>query len=512
MAVSAQGEFYIADGTNIRYVDTAGIIHTLVGDHYHNSNWKPFPCSRTPPISQVHLRWPTELTINPLDGTLHILDDHLVLKITHDRRIKIVAGKPVQCSLPKSTDKSNKATEEFLESPQSIAFASNGDLYIAESDSQMINRIRVVFSNGKIARYVGADLKCSCMDASCRCIDEDHYLAVTSKLNTISSIAVTHDDVLHICDQGNLRIRSVKSLLPSANDFNEYEIHLPETQEIYIFNRHGHHIATKNILTGKTVYTFSYNVNTSFGKLSTVTDAAGNKLYILRDYNNQVNTIENTQGGKCRLEMSRMRMLQSFTTPDNFKTTFEYHGSNGLLRSKSAGTPGQSHLYSYDNYGRLVNAITPSGQELRLTYSLNSRAATVEVQRDGRPFVSFFIRGPEVASRIGNTEERVIVSNDGGLSVLGRDSSVRDLETVPSPVLEEPTLAEIFPVPARVRTSLSEEVVQRLEWRYYLRREGKGRARRITQVGRKLKLPDTSEIWAEGGIKCQLIRSLDTNF
>lgn len=73
---------------------------------------------------------------------------------------------------------------------------------------------------------------------------------------------------------------------PTAN--REYEVYSPETQEMYVFNRFGQHIATKNILTGETNYQFSYNVNTSNGKLSTVTDTAGNKVFLLRDYTQQV--------------------------------------------------------------------------------------------------------------------------------------------------------------------------------------------------------------------------------
>ena len=53
LAVSAYGEIYIADGTNIRMVDKNGIIHTIIGDHYHKSHWKPFPCGRTVSLSQV---------------------------------------------------------------------------------------------------------------------------------------------------------------------------------------------------------------------------------------------------------------------------------------------------------------------------------------------------------------------------------------------------------------------------------------------------------------------------
>lgn len=64
------------------------------------------------------------------------------------------------------------------------------------------------------------------------------------------------------------------------------------------------------------------------------------------------------------------------------------------------------------------------------------------------------------------------------------------METVPSPVItdQNAVLGEIFPVPARLKATLSEDVVQRFEWKYYLRREGKGKNRQVTQVGRKMKV------------------------
>ncbi|GIY38869.1 teneurin-m [Caerostris extrusa] len=187
-----------------------------------DASWRPIPCYVTLSLSQVNLRWPTELSINPLDGSLHILDDHLVLRVTPDNRLKVVVGRPLQCpSDPR--EKSDLATDVYLESPQGIAFAPNGDLYIAEN----------------------------CLEEACSCFDEEHVLAATTKLSTISSITVSPNGLLHICDQGNLRIRSVTASLPQLNDLSEYNIYSPESQEIYVFNRHGQHIATRNTISGK---------------------------------------------------------------------------------------------------------------------------------------------------------------------------------------------------------------------------------------------------------------------
>ncbi|GIY16543.1 teneurin-m [Caerostris extrusa] len=445
IAVSAQNEIYVADGTNIRMVDKNGIIHTIIGDYYHKSHWKPVPCGRTVSLSQVNLRWPTSLAINPLDSSLHILDDHMVLRVTPDRRLKVVAGRPLQCASQMAKDKVEISPEIYLESPQSIAFAPNGDLYIAESDSQMINRVRVIGSDGRIQHFAGAESDCNCMDQNCECFDEEHFLAFTSKLNSISAIAVTPDGNLHISDQGNLRIRSITSSLPVPNEAHEYEIYAQKFR--------------------------------SFGKLSTVTDAAGNKIYILRDYSNQVNTIENTQGGKCRLEMSRMGMLQSFTTPSNFKTQFDYHGSNGLLRSKSDST-GKSYVYGYDEYGRLIEAITPSGQIIRLSYNLSIKGATVTVTRDDKESVVLLIKGSDVTTKTGGAEKRVTQFPDGSLIMTSADSSTIEVDTTTSPILTDvnPLIAEIYPLPSKLKATVSEDNVQNLEWKYVVKKKNWQRA------------------------------------
>ncbi|XP_059482465.1 teneurin-m isoform X2 [Neocloeon triangulifer] len=490
VAVSADNVIYFADGTNIRMVDRDGIVTTVIGNHMHKSHWKPIPCKGTLKVEEVHLRWPTELTINPLDNTLHIIDDHMILQLTLDGRVKVVAGRPLHCNSPSRGHNSDLATGATLVMPQSIAFAPNGDLYVAESDSQRINRVRVIGTDGKIQHFAGAESKCNCLDRGCGCFDEDHFLAATSKFNTISSITVTPDGILHISDQANYRIRSVTASLPEANASREYEIYSPETQEIYIFNRFGQHTSTKNILTGETIYLFAYNVNTSNGKLSTVTDAAGNKVFLLRDYASNVNSIENTKGQKCRLRMSRMRMLQELGTPDNYNVTFDYHGSTGLLKTKLDST-GRSYVYNYDIFGRLTSAVTPTGQVIALSFDLSTIGATVKVKQGDLKPVSLLIAGPSVSKKFGESETHITtLLADGSVTSETPWKHKISTETTAYTVLSDidPVLGESFPVPAKQKTEIDGDLANRFEWRYFLRREGKGKNKAIGQIGRKLRV------------------------
>lgn len=97
---------------------------------------------------------------------------------------------------------------------------------------------------------------------------------------------------------------------------------------------------------------------------------AGNKVFLLRDYSSQVNSIENTKGQKCRLRMSRMKLLHELSTPDNYNVTFDYHGPTGLLKTKLDST-GRSYVYNYDEFGRLTSAVMPTGKMISLGFDLS---------------------------------------------------------------------------------------------------------------------------------------------
>jgi hypothetical protein len=150
ITISADRTMYIADGTNIRAVDPKGIIYTLVGHHGHHNHWSPIPCKGALQASQVQLQWPTGLALNPLDGSLHFIDDRLVLKLTSDMKIKVVAGSPLHCH---SSNETNDDT--MLGTVLAMAFAPSGDLYVADSRARRINLIRTVDTAGNMKIFAG---------------------------------------------------------------------------------------------------------------------------------------------------------------------------------------------------------------------------------------------------------------------------------------------------------------------------------------------------------------------
>ncbi|CAL4063225.1 unnamed protein product [Meganyctiphanes norvegica] len=486
MAVSINDILYFADGTNVRAVDADGIITTVIGTHRHRSHWKPLPCEGTVPVSDVSLRWPTALAVSPLDDSLYVLDDHHVLRLTRDGQIKVVAGRPLHCPPLAHDARTDMAQHTTLRSPQSLAFAPNGDLYIAESDNERINRVRIIGTDERIHDFAGADSKCNCQEETCQCFDDSHVLAATAIFSTISALAVSPDGVVHVLDQGNLRLRSVTSSLPQPTSSNRlYEIYFPETQEMYIFDRFGHHIETRNIPTGRTIYKFAYNVNTSNGKLASVTDAAGNRVSFLRDYTGQVSMIENSRQQKCRLRVSRMRKLEEIITPDEHNVSLTYHGATGLLRSRMDST-GRAYVYTYDKYGRLIRAVTPSGQVVDLTFDLSVEGAIVTITHDGTASKSMLIKGALVTETIGMAPSVTAQLADG--SVVTRTGWGHHIatDTVPYSLLKDHTIASSFPVAGRQRTEIGDELVNSFDWKYF--NERPDRLADVTQVGRKMRV------------------------
>lgn len=114
----------------------------------------------------------------------------------------------------------------------------------------------------------------------------------------------------------------------------------------------------------------------------------------------QVNSIENTKGQKCRLRMSRLKLLMEISTPENYNVTLDYHGPTGLLRSK-LDSAGRSYVYSYDEFGRLTAAVTPTGKVLRLGFDLSVKGAVVKVTHDDRQPLSMLIKGYSVVTKLG---------------------------------------------------------------------------------------------------------------
>lgn len=432
---------YIADGPNVRMVDVDQKIYTILGDYGATRQTNGFSCSGEPiPMHKFVPSSPVDLAINPLDDTLHVLDDNVVFKITQDKRVQIVAGRLAQCPPQQQQQqqprKQPRATEVYLQSAQAIVFNQNGDLFISEDDPKStISRVSVVSpEDDTISLYAGLPVEIQQTRStsgpmltptvdSVHLDDEQQQPASSSqiqaqldkqrssnvlpmsqptrandyKFSSVSSIAVDQQGHLIVADKIQLRILSIEADLPQLNAAGEYELQSPDNpDELLVFNRHGHHTATRYLSPGQSFqrpankYTFSYNVNTSFGQLLSVGYLNGNKLSIYRDGpQHTVKMIETAFGGQCKLDISpktgQVHSISTSSTPSgssaSSKTSLSYQIEGGLLRQSRDSQSGEVFEFTYDEFGR-ANGISHSTPrqakptECRLQSSATSAASS----------------------------------------------------------------------------------------------------------------------------------------
>ncbi|XP_051048221.1 teneurin-4 [Phodopus roborovskii] len=360
ITVDKFGLIYFVDGTMIRRVDQNGIISTLLGSNDLTSA-RPLSCDSVMDISQVRLEWPTDLAINPMDNSLYVLDNNVVLQISENHQVRIVAGRPMHCQVP-GIDHfllSKVAIHATLESATALAVSHNGVLYIAETDEKKINRIRQVTTSGEISLVAGAPSGCDCKnDANCDCFSGDDGYAKDAKLNTPSSLAVCADGELYVADLGNIRIRFIRKNKPFLNTQNMYELSSPIDQELYLFDTSGKHLYTQSLPTGDYLYNFTY---TGDGDITHITDNNGNMVNVRRDSTGMPLWLVVPDGQVYWVTMGTNSALRSVTTQGHELAMMTYHGTSGLLATKS-NENGWTTFYEYDSFGRLTNVTFPTGQ------------------------------------------------------------------------------------------------------------------------------------------------------
>ena len=286
---------------------------------------------------KVRLEWPTDLAINPMDNSIYVLDNNVVLQITENRQVRIAAGRPMHCQVPGVEYTVGKhAVQTTLESATAIAVSYSGVLYITETDEKKINRIRQVTTDGEISLVAGIPSECDCKnDVNCDCYQNGDGYAKDAKLNAPSSLAVSPDGTLYIADLGNIRIRAVSKNKPSLNSMNFYEVASPTDQELYIFDVNGTHQYTVSLVTGDYLYNFSYSNDND---ITAVTDSNGNTLRIRRDPNRMPVRVVSPDNQVIWLTIGTNGCLKSMTAQGQELVLFTYHGNSGLLATKSDET------------------------------------------------------------------------------------------------------------------------------------------------------------------------------
>ncbi|KAM7161184.1 teneurin-1 isoform 2-T2 [Macrochelys suwanniensis] len=432
ITVDKYGFIYFVDGTMIRKIDESGVITTVIGSNGLTST-QPLSCDSGMDITQVRLEWPTDLAVNPIDNSLYVLDNNIVLQISETKRVRIIAGRPIHCQVPGMDHflVSKVAIHSTLESARAISVSHSGTLYIAETDERKINRIQQVTTNGEISIIAGAPTDCDCkIDPNCDCFSGDGGYAKDAKLKAPSSLAVSSDDTLYIADLGNIRIRAVSRNKAHLSDMNIYEIASPADQELYQFTTNGTHLHTLNLITRDYIYNFTYNGE---GDIATITNSNGNSVHIRRDASGLPLWLVVPGGQVYWLTISSNGVLKRVYAQGYNLALMTYPGNTGLLATKS-NENGWTTVYEYDLEGHLTNATFPTG-EVSSFHSDVEKLTRVELESSNRENVitatNFSATSTIYTLKQDNTQNIYRVSPDGSLKVTFASGMEITLNTEP---------------------------------------------------------------------------------
>uniref|UniRef100_A0A8C7C0M2 Teneurin-1 n=1 Tax=Neovison vison TaxID=452646 RepID=A0A8C7C0M2_NEOVI len=418
ITVDRHGFIYFVDGTMIRRIDEKAVITTVIGSNGLTST-QPLSCDSGMDITQVRLEWPTDLAVNPMDNSLYVLDNNIVLQISENRRVRIIAGRPIHCQVP-GIDHflvSKVAIHSTLESARAISVSHSGLLFIAETDERKVNRIQQVTTNGEISIIAGAPTDCDCkIDPNCDCFSGDGGYAKDAKMKAPSSLAVSPDGTLYVADLGNVRIRTISRNQAHLNDMNLYEIASPADQELYQFTVNGTHLHTLNLITRDYVYNFTYNAE---GDLGAVTSSNGNSVHIRRDAGGMPLWLVVPGGQVYWLTISSNGVLKRVSAQGYNLALMTYPGNTGLLATKS-NENGWTTVYEYDPEGHLTNATFPTG-EVSSFHSDLEKLTKVELDTSSRENVLMSTNLTATSTiyilKQENTQSTYRVSPDGSLRV-----------------------------------------------------------------------------------------------
>ncbi|XP_051790160.1 teneurin-2 isoform X2 [Erpetoichthys calabaricus] len=381
IAVDKNGLMYFVDATMIRKVDQNGIISTLLGSNDLTSV-RPLSCDSSMDVSQVRLEWPTDLAINPMDNSLYVLENNVILRITENHQVSIIAGRPMHCQVPGIDYSLSKlAIHSALESATSIAISHTGVLYITETDDKKMNRVRQVSANGEISLLAGATSECDCKnDVNCNCFSGDDGYATDAYLNSPSSLAVSPDGTLYIADMNNIRIRAVRQNRPILNAVSQYEVASPREQEMYVFNSDGIHQYTLSLITGQALYNFTYGPDNT--TVLGVVDNCNNSLRVRRDSNGTPRHLLLSDNQTITLTVSNSGGLKSVSVQNLELAFMTYESASGLLATKSDET-GWTTFYEYDSEGRLTNVTSPTGLVTSLHREME-KSINIDIENSNR--------------------------------------------------------------------------------------------------------------------------------
>ncbi len=353
------GALYIGDGGNsrIRRIGPDGIITTVAGDGNRcgpaiaittDADFNAL-CGNGIAATKSRLLFPTDVQFGP-DGALYIADPSVwrIRRVGPDGVMRTFAGsavEPFQGNL--SVGDGGPATQAGLGTPATIAFGSDGSLYIGEGSTDIGGnnfRVRRVTPNGIITTFAGTGVFG---------FSGDGGPAPAARLQRAG-------DVIGVGPDGNLynggggRIRKVSGFLP-AFAAGQTVVASQDGRALYLFSSAGRQLYTLDATTGAVLFAYAYNENR---QLVSITNRDGRVTQIERDGAGRATAMVTPDGVRTAFVLDAAGNLSGVMDGAGHQLQLGY--AEGGLLSSTTDPNGTSQSYAYDALGNLLASGDPT--------------------------------------------------------------------------------------------------------------------------------------------------------
>jgi len=321
-ATAPDGSIYLLDRgspTNslvVRKISTDGIIDTIA-----TATWPATDDSAA-------------IATGP-DGSVYVAQTRSVLRIWPTGEVRLFAG---DITANGNTGEGGPAVLARFGSggPAGVTVGADGRVVIGDVGN---TQLRMVDQQGIIRGVAGSTTGAVSGNGG-------PPLSATLGAGVVRS-AIAPDGTQFVTARSNHTLRVVRPSI--GGDFlAEARVPSPDGSEVYRFSAEGRHLDTATTQ-GVLIRTFGYD---PAGRLTSVTDAAGQVTLIERDAEGNPTKITAPQGEETLLDTDAEGYLSTLVAPNGAETELGYDG--GGLLTHMVDASGVEHTYAYDADGRLL--------------------------------------------------------------------------------------------------------------------------------------------------------------
>lgn len=364
--IAPDGSIVVADTAayRVRRIDPGGTVNTILGTGVQGDALPELPAT----ARQTAIGSPYNVAVAN-DGTVYVKTGSTyaaILGVGIDGIARHIAGRTTSGGFYKEGELATEA--QINQSADEIVVGPDDRLYIAVSTGNTTRRIRRIDADGRIRTVAVKGTAGTAGDGGPALAAE-----IGSNAHRGIHFAIDSNGQIVIDDSGNERIRRVSPAFPG---YTAEGIRIPsaDASEVYLFDRNGRHLSTRDALTGATIWTFNYDGQ---GRLISIADREGDLTTIGRDASGRATNITSPDGDRTTLAYSTSGDLSSVTNPANETVQLEY--APGRLLSAITGPRGNRYSFQYDAKGRFIRTDDPppTGGSLALERTETASGRTV---------------------------------------------------------------------------------------------------------------------------------------